>query len=116
MSMSSKEIKILYIGNFLAKHGFYPSQGSILVDVLQKTGWDISWYSSIKNKVFRLFSILFSTIRFLFVRGKKTSIIDLFSGPSYFYASYLITLIHVIFNLKYILVLRGGNIPDRIKK
>ena len=26
----------------LAKHGFYPSQGSILVDVLQKTGWDIS--------------------------------------------------------------------------
>ena len=42
--------KILYIGNFLAKHGFYPSQGSILVDVLQKTGWDISWASSIKKK------------------------------------------------------------------
>jgi glycosyltransferase involved in cell wall biosynthesis len=115
MTNFSKKIKILYIGNFLAKHGFYPSQGSILVDVLQKKGWDISWTSSIKNKVFRLFSIIFSIIRFLFLSGKKASIIDFFSGPSYFYASFLITLIHVTFNLKYILVLHGGNIPKRIK-
>lgn len=42
-------------------------------------------------------------------------IIDLFSGTSYFYAAFFICVIHSLLKIKYILVLRGGNLPVKIK-
>ena len=53
-----------------------------------------------KNKVFRLISMIYNTFKFSISKHRKLSIIDLFSGSSYFYAIFLISLIHSIFRNK----------------
>lgn len=113
--MSNNLLKLLYIGNFLTKHGMSPNQGAAIVGILKKRGWDITYTSAMKNKVFRLISMIYDTFKFSISKHRKLSIIDLFSGSSYFYAIFLISLIHSILGINYILVCRGGNLPARIK-
>ncbi len=55
INRNTKKSNILYVGNFLAKHGYYPNQASILVKILKDRGWNIIYSSSIKNKLFRFF-------------------------------------------------------------
>lgn len=104
---------ILYIGNNLSKKNKYPTSLEILVTSLTKEGYKFYISSNKQNKVFRLLDMCFSVLKY---RNKIDYIfIDTFSTSNFYYAL-LTSQLARIFNLKYIPILHGGNLPYRLKK
>jgi len=109
--MSNKKNGILYIGNKLTSHGFTQT-GVETLGVRLKQFTNVYTVSNKKNKLFRLFDMIFSIIK------NKNRIdfvlIDTYSGWAFSYAI-LCSLFAQLFNIKYIPILRGGNLPERIR-
>lgn len=102
-------MRILYFGNKLSKHGYTPTSVEILGPRL-KTNFEIVTKSSFRNPILRFFDMI---IALIVDRKAKYLLIDTYSTWGFWYAIVSAQLGRV-FGLKYIPILHGGNLPDRI--
>ena len=104
---------ILYIGNNLTKKTKYNSTLIVLTNLLRKEGVSVIVSSDKINKLLRLLDMCFSLIR----NRKKIDyvLIDTFSAINFYYAL-VISQLSRLFNIKYIPILHGGNLPDRLNR
>lgn len=111
--MKPKVIKILYIGNKLSKQGYSATTIETLGALLEQEGFDVMYASSKKNKLFRFTEMLLTTFK------NATSVdyvlIDTYSTQNFWYAFFISQLCRIL-NIKFIPILHGGNLPQRIKK
>ncbi|WP_025006947.1 glycosyltransferase family 4 protein [Marinilabilia salmonicolor] len=105
--------KILYIGNKLSKHGFSVTNIETLGEQLINMGYEVYFASEYKNKLLRLFDMLFSIIRL----SNKVNfvLIDVYSKQAFYFAL-LSAWVCRIFKMQYFPILHGGNLPFRLKK
>lgn len=104
---------LLYIGNQLSKHGYNKTSIETLGVFLTDEGYKVTFTSSMKNSVFRLISMLFVT--FFKVSKVGCILIDTYSTFSFWYAFFCSQLAR-LFGAKYICILRGGDLPNRLKR
>lgn len=110
--MEEKTPNILYFGNKLLKYGINPTTIDYLSVILQKT-YNVTTCSERKNKLARLFDMVFTLIR---EKGSTNLIlIDTYSTLNFWYAV-IIALLAKKFSIPYIPILHGGNLPKRLNK
>ncbi len=103
---------ILYIGNKLSKHGNTPTSVEILGGLLSEKYKVIS-VSDKQNKMLRLLDMIWSVIKY---RNKITYIlIDTYSTTNFYFAL-LCAFVAKLLGIKYIPMLRGGDLPARLEK
>ncbi len=105
--------KILYIGNNLTKKTKYSTTMDLLANKFVKEGYNVIKTSNKLNKIYRLIDMCITLIK----NRKRIDfiLIDTFSTSNFYYA--LVTSqIARFFKLKYIPILHGGNLPERLKK
>ncbi len=105
--------KILYIGNKLSQHGAAPTSIDILSELLKKENVLVVTASNKKNKFLRLSGMLLSVL--WYYRKIDFVLIDTYSTQNFWYA-YFSGLLCKKLKINYIPILRGGNLPLRIKK
>ncbi|WP_339837643.1 glycosyltransferase family 4 protein [uncultured Flavobacterium sp.] len=103
---------LLYIGNKLHKHGFNKTAIETLGVFLSDEGHTISYTSDKKNQVIRLFDMIITA--FLKARKVDYILIDTYSTSSFWYA-FFCSQIARLFKVKYIPILHGGDLPNRLK-
>jgi glycosyltransferase involved in cell wall biosynthesis len=103
---------LLYIGNRLSKHGLTPTTIEIFGPQLEQEGFVVKYSSSKKNKIFRLFDMLFTVFR-----NSKADfvLIDTYSTSNFWFA-FLVSQLCRLLKLKYIPILHGGNLSFRLSK
>lgn len=103
---------LLYIGNKLSQKGKTVTTIETLSAALQAEGFQVKSVSKKTNKGLRLLEMLFSILKY----AKKTDyvLIDTYSTQNFYYA-YLCSQLCRLLNLKYIPILHGGNLPNRLK-
>lgn len=107
-----KPKKILYVGNFLVKHGKTPNFNIFLIPHLRQF-FDIVITSDKKNKAVRLIDMVRNVFRW---RNKvDVVLIDVYSTDAFWYA-YLVGKAARMSGLPYINILHGGNLPHRLAK
>lgn len=104
---------LLYLGNLLSQHGLNKTTIDTLGQNLENEGFKIIYSSTQKKKVFRFIDMAFST----FMNAKKVDyiLIDTYSTSSFWYA-FFCSQIARCFKTKYIPLLHGGNLPERLHK
>ncbi len=100
---------LLYIGNKLAKNGGNPTAIDVLGSLLEQEGYQISYASMKRNRLFRFLEMLFATC---FARNVDYVLIDTYSTTNFWYA-YWVSQLCRFRKLKYIPILHGGNLPNR---
>ncbi|WP_245583434.1 glycosyltransferase family 4 protein [Salinimicrobium terrae] len=93
--------------------GGSPTSIDTLTPLLKEEGFNVKTASSEKNKLFRLAEMLFTVFR-----NRKTTdyvLIDTYSTQNFWYA-YAVARICQKFNLKYIPILHGGELPSRMER
>ena len=101
---------ILYIGNKLSKHGNTPTSVESLGELLALE-YKIISVSDKKNKLLRLSDMLYSIIKY---RSQISLVlIDTYSTSNFYYA-FLCSYLARILKIKYIPILHGGNLPQRL--
>lgn len=106
-----RTISILYIGNKLASSGSTATSIETLGGFLLDEGYTVITSSSKKNKFCRVFDMAFTVIKF----RKKVSLvlIDTYSTQNFYYAVLVASMCR-LFELDYVPILRGGNLPNRL--
>lgn len=106
-------MKILYIGNDLSGASKYHSAYATLKQNLKNEGYKVISSSSKRNQILRLFDMVLSVIK----NAKKVDyiLIDVFS-TSAFYFAFITSQLARIFKTKYIPILHGGNLPNRLNR
>ncbi|MCA1966145.1 MAG: glycosyltransferase family 4 protein [Flavobacterium sp.] len=106
-------MKLLYLGNQLSKHGFNKTTIETLGLQLEQEGYTIYYASDKKSFLFRLLDMIWA----VFIYRKQVSyiLIDTYSTKAFWYAFFCSQLAR-IFNIKYIPILHGGALPNRLKK
>jgi len=108
-----RQNKILYIGNNLTGKTKYNSTIVVLSSLLSSEGFSVTISSDKTSKLLRLLDMCFTLIKH---RNKIDYIlIDTFSTINFYYA-FIISQLARVFNLKYIPILHGGNLPERLEK
>lgn len=104
--------KILYIGNKLSVHGLNKTTVETLGKNLFREGFHVSTVSHKKNFIFRLIHMVWET----FTCAKVDFIlIDTYSTKAFWYA-FICSQIARIRKIKYIPILHGGDLPNRLQK
>ncbi len=103
--------RILYLGNKLSKHGSTTTVIETLGISLSKEGYTITYASDKKNQIHRMIDMIFTTI--LNASNVDYVLIDTYSTSSFYYAL-LVSQMCRLFRKKYIPILHGGNLPNRI--
>lgn len=104
---------LLYIGNKLSQHGFSVTSIETLGPLLEGEGYTLFYASSKKNKALRLLDMIWSTLR---LRNKiDYLLIDTYSTSNFWYAL-LVSQLARLLKIKYIPMLRGGDLPGRLSK
>ncbi|WP_308992633.1 glycosyltransferase family 4 protein [Mariniflexile litorale] len=103
---------ILYIGNKLSKSGKTETTIETLSKKLSLEGYSVFTFSNKKIKLLRLFDMLFAILKY----AKKVDyvLIDTYSTSNFYYA-YLCSQLCRFLKLKYVPILHGGNLPNRLK-
>ena len=103
---------LLYIGNKLSNKGSTVTSIETLGNFLKAEGFDVTTASSKKNKILRMLDMLWHVWKF----KKKNALvlIDTYSTQNFYYAV-LVARLCRLRKLPYIPILRGGNLPERIK-
>ncbi|WP_375239773.1 glycosyltransferase family 4 protein [Aurantibacter sp.] len=103
---------LLYIGNKLSNKNKTVTTIETLGCNLELLDYKVTYASSYRNMVFRFFDMIISLIK----NRKKTDyvLIDTYSTLNFYYA-YVISQLCRLFKLKYIPILHGGNLPNRLK-
>jgi glycosyltransferase involved in cell wall biosynthesis len=104
--------KLLYIGNKLAAKGNTPTAIDVLGSMLQQEGFKVFYASSKKNKFLRLIDMIFTTLKT--IHKVDFVLIDTYSTFNFWYAL-LVSQICRLFNKKYIPILHGGNLSNRLE-
>lgn len=104
--------KILYIGNNLTKKTKYNTTLILLSNLLQKESFQVIISSDKINKLYRLVDMSYA----VFKCRKKVDyiLIDTYSTSNFYYALITSQLAR-IFKIKYIPILHGGNLPERLR-
>lgn len=106
-------MKLLYLGNQLSKHGFNKTTLETLGLQLEQEGFTLFYASNKKSFPLRMLDMMYSVFRY---RKQVTYIlIDTYSTKAFWYAFFCSQLARVL-NIKYIPILHGGNLPNRLKK
>lgn len=104
---------LLYIGNKLSDKGNTATTIDTLGKALAVEGYAVKTVSNKKNKFLRLLDMLLSILK-----NKNWAdyvLIDTYSTQNFYYA-YLTSKLCRLFKLKYIPILHGGNLPNRLMK
>ncbi|SEQ10245.1 Glycosyltransferase involved in cell wall bisynthesis [Hyunsoonleella jejuensis] len=101
---------ILYIGNQLSNKTATTIE--TLSALLRSEGFSVTTASNKKNKILRLWDMLFHIIKYR--KSTDYVLIDTYSTTNFYYA-YLCSMMCQLFKLKYIPILHGGNLPERLK-
>ncbi len=104
--------KLLYIGNNLSQNGKTETTIETLSESLRSEGFTVYAVSDKKNKAFRLLDMLLAILKY--ARKVDYVLIDTYSTSNFYYA-YLSSQLCRLLNLKYIPILHGGNLPNRLK-
>lgn len=104
---------LLYIGNQLHNHGFNKTSIETLGVFLADEGYNVTYTSDKKNQIIRLLDMLWTTL--FNVRKVDYILIDTYSTSSFWYA-FFCSQIARVFNIKYIPILHGGDLPNRLNK
>lgn len=104
--------KIIYIGNKLSKKGATKTSIETLGNFLKEEGFDVVMASSVKNKLLRLLHMLWSVLKN--ARSADMVLIDTYSTQNFYFATTVAQLCRML-RLPYVPILRGGNLPERIK-
>jgi len=104
-------MQIVYIGNRLARWGFTPTSVETLGDRLGEIG-EVIPYSDKRNKIMRLFHMLSGIWRHRLTAD--VVIIDTYSSSAFYFA-WLCGLMCGFLKLPYVPVLRGGDLPNRLR-
>jgi len=102
---------ILFVGNFLCKHGMNPTFLELLATDL-KNKYPIHIVSDKKNKIFRLLDMLYQFYKH--IDQINLVIIDIYSSRAYYFGL-IMAIVSKIHNKPYLLVLSGGNLAERLK-
>lgn len=102
---------ILYIGNNLVKETNYNTSMAVLTKLLSREGFNVLKSSEKQHKVFRLLDMCFAVLKNL--NKVDYILIDTFSTTNFYFA-FFTSQIARLFNLKYIPILRGGDLPNRL--
>lgn len=110
--MSKTDTSILYIGNKLAVHGRTPGNIDTLGPLLEQEGYKVRYSSSKLNKPARIADMW----QAIFRNRKKVDVvlIDVFSTSAFYFAWSCARLCRLL-GVKYVPILRGGNLPERFK-
>jgi L-malate glycosyltransferase len=111
--MVIKNLKILYIGNKLSKHGYTATSIETLGPLLNSENYEVFYSSSFKNKIIRFFDIFFKTI--VFAPRVNYILIDTYSTQNFWFA-FIVSQLCRLFNKPYLPILRGGDLPKRLNK
>lgn len=106
-------MKLLYLGNQLSKHGYNKTTIETLGLQLEQEGYEVNYASNKKTFLFRLLDMMWA----VFVYRKQFSyvLIDTYSTRAFWYA-FVCSQLARVFNIKYIPILHGGNLPNRLQK
>ncbi|ARV13819.1 glycosyltransferase family 4 protein [Polaribacter sp. SA4-12] len=105
--------KILYIGNNLTGKTKYNSTIKVLSTLLKEEGFSVIVSSDKISKLLRLLDMCISLVK---NRNKVDYVlIDTFSTINFYYA-FIISQLARVFKLKYIPILHGGNLPERLER
>lgn len=104
---------ILYIGNKLSSKGKTATTIDTLSQALATEGFNIKAVSNKQNKVLRLLDMLLSVVKNR--NWADYVLIDTYSTQNFYYA-YITSKLCRFFNIKYLPILHGGNLPNRLKK
>jgi glycosyltransferase involved in cell wall biosynthesis len=102
---------ILYFGNDLVSKTNYYGTMQLLFDSLKKEGYQIKKSSNKKNQIVRLFDMIWFLLKNL--KSADIILIDTFS-TSAFYFALVISQFCRLFQIPYVPILRGGNLPKRL--
>jgi glycosyltransferase involved in cell wall biosynthesis len=106
--------RLLYIGNKLTHTTSNVTTIELLGSLLEREGYKISYASSKKNQIIRLLDMIFAVVMAK-MKGVKYVLIDTYS-TSGFYFAWIVSQLCRILKLKYIPILHGGNLPNRLQK
>jgi glycosyltransferase involved in cell wall biosynthesis len=106
-------MKILYLGNQLSKHGKSPTSIETLGVFLKNEGYDMFYASSKKNILLRILDMVFSV--FKYSNQVDYILIDTYSTTAFWYA-FIGSQISRVLKIKYISILHGGDLPNRLQK
>ncbi|MGV8813783.1 MAG: glycosyltransferase family 4 protein [Gelidibacter sp.] len=103
---------LLYIGNHLQNSQSNATYSAVLGPLLEQSGYAVRYTSNKTNKVFRLLEMLWTTFR----THKKTDLvlIDTYSTQNFYYAV-LVSWLCRLLKLRYVPILHGGNLPNRLR-
>ncbi|WP_452220396.1 glycosyltransferase family 4 protein [Lacinutrix salivirga] len=103
---------LIYIGNKLSHKGKTVTSIETLGKFLASEGFTVKTASSKTNKVLRILDMLSCIFKY----RKQTDfvLIDTYSTQNFYYA-YLCSNLCNTLNLKYVPILHGGNLPERLK-
>ena len=101
-------MNLLYISNVLGDRGFTPGIAENLSEKFSEFA-TVTIVSDKKNQIKRLFEMIYTIYNKY--RNLDLVLIDTFSGKSYYFAI-LSSYVCYFLNLRYILVLRGGNLKN----
>jgi len=105
--------QFLYIGNLLLEKGKTQTTIETLSEHLRIEGYTVCTFSNKKNKILRLIDMLFAILKY----AKKVDyvLIDTYSTQNFYYA-YVCSQLCRLLKLRYITILHGGNLPNRLIK
>ncbi|MFD2909744.1 glycosyltransferase family 4 protein [Flavobacterium ardleyense] len=106
------KIKILYLGNKLAKHGYNKTTIETLGPALEQEDYVVYYSSDKKMFFFRLMDMVKAV--FLYRNKVDYVLIDTYSTKAFWYALFSSQVARLL-KLKYIPILHGGNLPQRLK-
>jgi len=101
---------IIYIDNFLVGHGYTPTIGAYVSELLRKEGYSVITTSDKKNELKRLWDMLLTIYKH---RNRSVALITTYSGKAFYFA-WLCALWCRILRVPYVPCLHGGNLPTRI--
>lgn len=105
--------KILYVGNKLSAHGFTATSIETLGPLLAGEGYELRYSSAVRNKPLRLLDMLVQTMRY--GRSSDYVLIDTYSTSNFWYA-FAVSQVCRMLNLRYVPILRGGELPSRLQR
>ena len=106
-------MKLLYLGNQLSKHGYNKTTIETLGLQLEQEGFGVYYASNKKSFPFRMLDMMWSVV--LYRKQVSYILIDTYSTKAFWYA-FLCSQLARFFNIKYIPILHGGDLPNRLKK
>ncbi|QHI35217.1 Spore coat protein SA [Kordia antarctica] len=104
---------IVYVGNIVSGHGKTATTVETLGKLLQKEGFDIRLTSNKKNKIVRMLDMLWTVFKHR--KNVRYVLIDTYSTTNFQYA-YLMSKLCIILKIKYIPILHGGNLENRLQQ